>query len=342
MTATVMGDTVSGGLQINFNQSVGDSMESALKEVIKFHQLRHSVDESRKEIEISFEEQYSSKDGPSAAVACALLAESIVTGTELDRTFAVTGDLNADGAVQPVGGIDGKIRGAINANCSIIALPKESSNVLSDYAVLGQLKPFIDIQVFSITTFDEALQLSKASEQRSEETQLSIDTFSKVQEVLQKPGGEKWLSNPHVHDKLRIVLKNTPNHESAKYLLLKGLGRSPESLSLSGSFLQIYRATTPLRGALESGEIPEDTGDLSQSMFNLRRIRAKLDPRTRACADALEDFSGSLKKVGDTNLFAANSRIPKIVEELESSWSDVLREYKKIRNDPEIQEELAL
>ena len=215
MTATVIAPSPAARLGIQFNQSVGDSMESALKEVIKFHQLRHPGEDAHKSIEISFEEQYSAKDGPSAAVACALLAESIISGVELDQSLAVTGDLNSDGSVQPVGGIEGKVRGAMNEGCATILIPASSATVLSDYAALSELKAFIGAQIFTVETFEETLRLARSSETRDPQAQGSLDTFKQVQEVLQRPDGEKWLRNPHVIEKLRSVLESTLNHASA-------------------------------------------------------------------------------------------------------------------------------
>ncbi len=343
MTATRIRDLKDDGeLAIRFNQKVGKSMETAAKEVEKFHLLRHGGKGTGAAVEIGFAEKYSTKDGPSAAVACALLGESILTGVELDRDFAVTGDMNADGEVQPVGGVAGKIRGAINSDLSIIAIPASSLNVLSDSAAMGDFETFRDIQIFSVSTFEEALAIAKAEDLRDAEMSESLRTFEEVQEVLSQDGGERWLANPHVHERLRKVISLTPNHQSATFLLLQGLGQAPQSLSLSGSFLEIYKAVRPVREALETGEIPEDTEGLSHSMFDLRRIRPKLDPRTRGCADALEDFSSTIKQVGDTDLERATSRIPKLVEDLNDSWDKVVSEYKKIRSNPEIQEELGL
>jgi predicted ATP-dependent protease len=87
------------------------------------------------------------KDGPSVAVACALLLESIISGVELDRNFAVTGDMNADGTVQPVGGIDGKIRGSVKARCIHVGIPVENKKSISDIFLLGGVQEVCKIQI---------------------------------------------------------------------------------------------------------------------------------------------------------------------------------------------------
>ncbi|WP_075089859.1 S16 family serine protease [Verrucomicrobium spinosum] len=90
-----------GPASVAFNQEVGPSMTTALGEVVKFHSVRHDGALRDHRMELSFDDKYSPKDGPSAAVACALLLESLVTGVELDPGFSVTGDMNADGRYSP-------------------------------------------------------------------------------------------------------------------------------------------------------------------------------------------------------------------------------------------------
>jgi len=342
MNAAVVKEDHLEGLAIRFNQEIGESMKSALGEVVKFHNIRNRDRNPKKLIEIGFDEQYSSKDGPSATVACALLTESILADVELDSSFAVTGDMNADGTVQPVGGIDGKIRGATKGGCKHVAIPKKNCTTLSDLAILGEVGPFINIQIFSISTFEEALALARTEADRGAAIQESMAAFAEIQKVLGAPDGAKWLGNPHVDARLQKILQSTPNHESAKHLLLVGRKNAGNQLSLTGSFLQIYKAIKPVQSALEEGVIPDNTSGLSESMFKLRKVRKFLDPRTRGCADALEDFAEAMKKIGDTNLTAATSRVPKLVDEINAAWDRVALEYEAVESDPEIQEELNL
>ena len=67
---------------LKFNQKVGPDMEKALHEVSKFAQLRHGGLPAGHAVELGFADKYISKDGPSAAVACALLLEGAITGKE--------------------------------------------------------------------------------------------------------------------------------------------------------------------------------------------------------------------------------------------------------------------
>ena len=128
MNATV----VYGGGSLRFNQGVGLEMQAALNEVQKYMSVRHPVLPASSDLELAFEEKYSDKDGPSAAVACALLMEAALTGKTWDPAFAVTGDMNADGAVQPIGSVAAKIRGASNGSCKLVAVPAKNEASVSD------------------------------------------------------------------------------------------------------------------------------------------------------------------------------------------------------------------
>ncbi len=341
MSATVINaSSAEDPTKITFNQDVGESMLGALEKVQKYHSIRNDGIPRGGEIHISFEEQYSSKDGPSAAVACSLLLESLITDQELDGRFAVTGDMNSDGTVQPVGGIDGKIRGATNRDCSHVAIPAKNTRVLTDMVVAGDIKPLIDIQIFSLKKFDDALDLAKVETERSPKLQEAMKTFDEVQKVLQKTNGQSYVKNSHVLSRLREVLKAAPNHESARLLLMEGEGRSPSKLSLLGSLNQIDRVTKPIMVVMKTGNVENSVDDLMSSIFALRRMRTRLDPRTKACSDALEDLSGKLKELGDSKLSSAGTKYQDLIDSVVQSWDKVGAEYKRIESDPRIQEEL--
>jgi len=323
-----------------FNQEVGESMTSALREVQKFVSMRHDGIPPGKGVAIAFEEQYSSKDGPSAAVACALLLDSLITGEKLDEQFAVTGDMNADGSVQPVGGIDGKIRGAAVRECTHVAIPAKSVEIIRDMVVAGELEPLVGIQVFSIETFGDAFALARSPVERDPAIQKAIEEFGEIQEVLLRPNGMRFLENPHVHDRLRNVVAAAPNHESAKGLLLKSLGNEPNTLSLRGSFTEIDRVTRPIMEVLETGDVDNSVNGLKDSMFDLRRVRSKLDERAKPCADSLEDLSRALERLGESSLTPGTAGYRSLVNDVGDAIDRVQAEYNELASDPQIQEEL--
>lgn len=102
-------------------------------------------------MELAFAAKYSPKDSPSAAVVCALLTDSIVTGDEIDPEFAATGDMTATGEVRPIGGLTGKIRGAIKRKCQLLGAPKLNEQSINDIYMSEGPQPLCQIQIFTLS-----------------------------------------------------------------------------------------------------------------------------------------------------------------------------------------------
>ena len=330
-------------MKVEFNQSVGPDMSSALAEVIKFHRIRHGQLPASYQVEIAFEEQYVPKDGPSAAVACALLLESLLVDIEFDPQFAVTGDLNADGSVQPVGGITGKMRGAQHRDCNVFGLPEANSRVLGDLLIMDGPKALAEIQAFSLTTFDEALALAKVHDQRDEDLRRSIDLFSEVTEVLTGARGMAMLKNSHVQERLRECVRLTPNHLSARYLFLAATGQTESQLSLQGSLEYIDRSAAPMLRVLRQGDFEERTAfsgdEFADATSALRRIRPTLDPRTRDICDAIVDYAKEMRTFVNHRPTSYNG-LRTLVGRINATGQSVGSAYDKLESSVDYQEEV--
>ncbi|MEO0447156.1 MAG: S16 family serine protease, partial [Verrucomicrobiota bacterium] len=297
MNATVVpGSSPSHATTVGFNQEVGEYMEGGLNKVFEFIQSHHGDLPSGQRVEISFESQYAPKDGDSASVACALLLDSLIEGAEIDQSFAVTGALEPDGVVGAVGGIDGKIRAAASRKCTHVAIPKENLETLGDMLILDGPAALCGIQIFSIDTFGSAKALSSPAGYRSAELQESLDLFATVQKVVQRSKGTAILRNPQVQERLRKVVQLTPNHVSARFLLLEAIGRTPKNLSLGGSLTAIDRAALPLMQGLRNDDFKSegsalDSDEFAKAASNLRFLRPKLDQRAQETADTILEFS---------------------------------------------------
>ena len=68
------------------------------------------------------------KDGPSAGGAIALALASALSGSLVRRDVAMTGEIDTQGRITAVGGIDVKIETACDAGCRTMIIPKESLN----------------------------------------------------------------------------------------------------------------------------------------------------------------------------------------------------------------------
>lgn len=345
MNATVLGRSDSKrACEVRFNQGVGKMMSGALTRAVSLVEERHGELPQGIAIELSFEEQYIPKDGPSAAVASFLLLESIIQDIDFDQRFAVTGDMSEAGQVGPVGGIDGKIRGARKRGCEVIAIPVENAGSVADLLLLEGAGALTGIQIFSIKTHAEALALARVPEERSEELRSAISEFAKIQSAMQRSSSNALLRSPKVQQSLRRIVQLAPNHLSARYLLLAGLGRNPKELTLSGSLTAIDQAAAPLIKGLEQGRF-EETGSFEknlylESKYALQRQRAQLDPRTRDCADAIIEYSGYVDTWVNKRPNTRQKQID-LLNKLQSSGEAVGKEFERLHSRADVKKELG-
>ena len=68
----------------------------------------------------------SRKDGPSAGAAIALALASLLTDRQIRRDVAVTGEIDTQGRITGVGGLDVKLETAIDAGCTTVVVPRDN------------------------------------------------------------------------------------------------------------------------------------------------------------------------------------------------------------------------
>ncbi len=305
--------------ELQFNQEVGPSMQTALREVVKCLQIRHQGWPRGERLELSFADKFIPKDGPSAAVACALLVDSMLGNWEIDPALAVTGDLNADGSVQPVGGVSGKIRGATKAGCQRVALPLKNAAAVSDILVLDGPEALVRIEVFTIKDLDEAKALArKAPDMQADQVGQANEVFGSDPAASPGPGlasilfGDvrrmllprgKWvpagLRDRNVQAKLTEIIRLQPNHLSAQLLLSAGRGAAPVRLTIQGSIEAMDDAAVSILQAIKLKEVNDMTkvgrDDLGKAVLKLKSSRTRMDPRILPALDALTAFGQELR-----------------------------------------------
>ncbi len=342
MNATV----VPGDGELLYNQDVGPDMETALNEVQKYMSVRHTALPQSTNLVIAFEEKYSDKDGPSAAVACALLMESALTGKVLDLKFAVTGDMNADGSVQPIGGVAAKIRGATKGACDLVAVPLKNESSVADLLIIDGPMPLLKICVFSIKHFDEALVL--AGQERDPVLGPAIAEFMIIRDVcLRDPRAAIGiLRTPQAQARLKAVLQKAPNCLSAKHLLAYAQGQGAKSLSLGGSILAVDSSGQALLQAVRSDEdrggglaIQED--EVRTTINNLRNLRPKLDDRVWPYVDGMLKFAEVIR-AQTTNPARSGAGLQNFIRNANSQGNAMNKAKQALMNNPQVVEELGL
>ncbi len=115
---------------------------------------------------IAFEQSYTPIEGDSASLAeaCALL--SALAGAPVDQSFAVTGSVNQQGEVQPVGAVNDKVEGFFDT-CRVrgcrgtpsVILPESNTQNLMLRRDVVEAAEAGRFRVYPVSTVDEALEL---------------------------------------------------------------------------------------------------------------------------------------------------------------------------------------
>ncbi|MES2707708.1 MAG: S16 family serine protease [Verrucomicrobiota bacterium] len=346
--------------EVKFNQKVGPMMQTALGEVVKCLQARHKGWPRGHRIELAFEDKFDSKDGPSAAVACALLIDSMIGNWEIDPAIAFTGDLNADSSVQPIGGVSGKIRGATKAGCLRVAVPVKNASAVGDVLLTDGPEPLARIEIFSIDTLDAAIALARkapaapsgpaaaaatASKTAGTPAANPAQLFQDVRRVLLP--GNRWnaalLRDRNVQARLREVLRLQPNDLSARYLLAFGTNTAPAKLTLRGSVELMDQIAVGLLNAIKSKEasaMARIGGDqVGDAVFRLRRCRVQMDARVLPSVDTLTKF-GEVLRIAQNQLPRTANKINDLYQTLMTAANEADRQRALLMNNREVVEEL--
>lgn len=343
VNATALPEEGQDDLLFTFNQDVGPMMGGCLEEVIKFLRVRYLNDPDKvpdgMKIELGFQDKYQLKDGPSAAVVFTLLLDSLFTGEELDDEFAATGDITADGMVQKIGGVAAKMRGATKRGCKIVGIPKGNAKGVADVLLMDGPQQLLDIQIFTLKDFEQAHAVSR--KEKSDELKAVLKAFQKIADAVNKDGLE-LLKKPEVQSLLQQVLKQMPNHLSAKLLLDYAQDKAPTQLTVGGTFHEIDISSSAVfrpvgmmlfRGKMDlESDIQEDA---KESLKKLEKITEQIDPRLedyheQAIALVQLVIEGRKDKESDKEL----------TRRLQEAMGKVGKARQKLQEDPEIMEEI--
>lgn len=88
--------------------------------------LRIPVDPEKGPIHLHFMGGSTPKDGPSAGGAIALALASVLSGCRIRRDVAMTGEIDTQGRITLVGGLDVKLETACDAGCKTVIIPREN------------------------------------------------------------------------------------------------------------------------------------------------------------------------------------------------------------------------
>merc|ERR1711908_61952 len=100
------------------------------------------------------------KDGPSAGVGMATSIISAITGIEVRRDVAMTGEITLRGRVLPIGGLKEKLLAAQGGGLTPVLIPKDNEKDLDD--IPDNVKS--SLKIMPVAMVDEALSAALARE----------------------------------------------------------------------------------------------------------------------------------------------------------------------------------
>jgi len=99
------------------------------------------------------------KDGPSAGTAITVAIHSILTKQSIKKTIAITGEINLQGNVTAIGGLDLKVLGGIRAGVKEFIFPEENKKDYNDL-----IEKYNDSTIFDNITFHTCNHISQVLE----------------------------------------------------------------------------------------------------------------------------------------------------------------------------------
>ena len=115
---------------------------------------------------LTFEQSYAGVDGDSASIAEVVALLSELAGIKVDSAVAITGSINQHGEVQPVGGVNEKIRGwhalchARGSDCFAVVLPAANiRDLMLDRGIVDDVQAGRFL-VFAVHHVEEALEIA--------------------------------------------------------------------------------------------------------------------------------------------------------------------------------------
>ncbi len=338
--ATALREENVKGVEFKIDQKVGDMMGNSLKSIRDYLRVTYEpkgMVPDGYQVSIVFQDRDQRVDGPSAGTAMALMLDSLFSGEKLDGGFACTGGITPNGKVTSIGGVAAKIRGATRRKCTIVGVPEGNAKGVNDILVLDGIQQLLDIQVFTMKDMDEARALSRA--EKDKDVQTTLDDFKSVADVIADQG-EAALKNTRVQERLEEVLKAMPNHISAQLLLDHIRGEAPERLSVGGSFHEIDSRSSAVFSRVQRTMFREKFSDADEARSAAEDAREELEELDDKIHEKFEAYHRAALDLCRTIGKGPEGSGKDFIADLKSKWSRINSIRKKLRDDPEIFEEI--
>ena len=150
---------VPGKGKVSATGKLGDVMKESIQAAEFFIKSRADIygidleDFAKTDLHVHVPEGATPKDGPSAGVAMVTSIVSAVTGIEVRRDIAMTGEITLRGRVLPIGGLKEKLLAALRGGLKTVLIPKENEKDLAE--IPDNVKD--DLTIIPVGMVDEVL-----------------------------------------------------------------------------------------------------------------------------------------------------------------------------------------
>ncbi|HKR55040.1 MAG TPA: S16 family serine protease [Gemmatimonadales bacterium] len=282
----------------------------AAEEAIRYwERFRRQLPLPAGQVEISFEDKFSRKQGPSAGAAYAVVLRSFSDGFPLDSSSALTGDVSVEGRVLTVGGLYAKIRGCVQGGIKRFGFPSVNEGDLVDEIILNGPGFLSELEILGMDTIDDAMAFMRAD--REEKYKKVSSDFEKLKELVQQ--GAKAGADPNLPAAIQKlaagILAVNPKHMSAKYIDLMSKVKLPNRLTLGRSIdeshkvLENYLLTIrqPGSGAWGGGPFQDVQKELTTANINpvvekIKALNSKMHLDSLKAVEKLEQSAVALQR----------------------------------------------
>jgi len=293
------------GLEARMIRETAMQINTSADEAIRYwSRYRKSAPSVTGMLEISFEDKFSQKDGPSAGAAYAVLLRSFTDPFPIDPDFALTGDVSVEGRILRVGGVFAKVRGAVTGGISRVGIPAESEMDLADSLVMNGGTMMAEIEVLAMETVDDAIAVARAD--RDEKSKKASTDFAALKLLVAKKlkGGTDDLVTESIQKLTTSILESNPRHLSAKVIDLWNRNRLPKTLTLAGSLDLAHEVLVGYLMVIRKGNAPRfadieyetKTTNIIPAVDRLKSILPKLHLDAKRPGDKLEQCCTSIQQ----------------------------------------------
>jgi uncharacterized protein len=237
----------SGKVWSSVTPLVGTSTQNAERTAVNLAK-KYSKNVNKYDYKFTIESPASVVDGPSAGAAMSLLVISMLTDRQLPNNISITGTINSEGKIGPVGGIFEKAKEASSTGIKLFLIPKgealqikkDASGKISSVNLLEYAPKYLGMKVIEVKNIDEAVKYAFSD---INQIDINTDASTSIPDFIPEK-----LSLPPEMSGFKILVSNYINRtkeviSNSRLVLSASLLEDPDILHILQENLNIAEST---------------------------------------------------------------------------------------------------